>query len=411
VSVAVPLVEHFARGLDSPICLTWELTYACNLACRHCLSSSGRRDPAELTTDEAKAVIDELEAMQVFYVNIGGGEPTIRADFWELVDYATAHHVGVKFSTNGSRITPAVAARLAANDYVDVQVSLDGATAEVNDDIRGPGSFDTAVAALANLFDAGFSTPKLSVVCTRHNLGQLDRFKALADRYGAQLRLTRLRPSGRGAAVWGELHPTPAQQRALYDWLLAHGEEVLTGDSFFHLAAYGEALPGLNLCGAGRVVCLIDPVGDVYACPFTIHDEFKAGNIRTDGGFGAVWRDATLFGRLRQPQSAGACASCGAYDACRGGCMAAKFFTGLPLDGPDPECVMGHGEPGLAAVDPGAVPVGTVDHSRRARPAGSRVLLGPTRTVRPVRPVRACDPDPLAGGGGRHSQDLEEAVP
>ena len=91
--------------------------------------------------------------------------------------------------------------------------------------------------------------------------------------------------------------------------------------------------------------------------------------------------------------------------------MAAKFFTGLPLDGPDPECVMGHGEPGLAAVDPGAVPVGTVDHSRRARPAGSRVLLGPTRTVRPVRPVRACDPDPLAGGGGRHSQDLEEAVP
>ena len=50
MSVAVPLVEHFSQGLDAPICLTWELTYACNLACRHCLSSSGRRDPAELTT-------------------------------------------------------------------------------------------------------------------------------------------------------------------------------------------------------------------------------------------------------------------------------------------------------------------------------------------------------------------------
>ena len=66
--------------------------------------------------------------MQIFYVNIGGGEPTIRSDFWELVDYATAHHVGVKFSTNGSRITEEVAARLAASDYVDVQISLDGAT-------------------------------------------------------------------------------------------------------------------------------------------------------------------------------------------------------------------------------------------------------------------------------------------
>ena len=90
MSTAMPLVEHFAAGLNAPICLTWELTYACNLACRHCLSSSGRRDPHELTTDEAKAVIDELEAMQVFYVNIGGGEPTIRSDFWEIVDYAVA---------------------------------------------------------------------------------------------------------------------------------------------------------------------------------------------------------------------------------------------------------------------------------------------------------------------------------
>ena len=103
------LVDEFESGLDAPICLTWELTYACNLACVHCLSSSGRRDPRELTTAECKAVIDELQRMQVFYVNIGGGEPTVRKDFWELVDYATAHHVGVKFSTNGSRIDAEVA--------------------------------------------------------------------------------------------------------------------------------------------------------------------------------------------------------------------------------------------------------------------------------------------------------------
>ncbi|HEV7709451.1 MAG TPA: radical SAM protein, partial [Asanoa sp.] len=107
------LVDLFERGLDAPICLTWELTYACNLSCVHCLSSSGRRDPRELSTAECKAVIDELERMQVFYVNIGGGEPTVRSDFWELVDYATAHKVGVKFSTNGVKITPEVARRLA----------------------------------------------------------------------------------------------------------------------------------------------------------------------------------------------------------------------------------------------------------------------------------------------------------
>ena len=145
-SPTLPLVEQFQYGLDAPICLTWELTYACNLACVHCLSSSGRRDPRELTTAQCRAVIDELERMQVFYVNIGGGEPTVRPDFWDLVDYATAHHVGVKFSTNGIKITPDRARRLAASDYVDVQISLDGATAEVNDAVRGPGSYATALA-------------------------------------------------------------------------------------------------------------------------------------------------------------------------------------------------------------------------------------------------------------------------
>ncbi len=363
------LADEFETGLDAPICLTWELTYACNLACVHCLSSSGRRDPRELSTAECMAVIDELERMQVFYVNVGGGEPTVRRDFWELVDYAVAHQVGVKFSTNGSRITAEIASRIAGTDYVDVQVSLDGATAEGNDRVRGAGSYATAIRAMENLADAGFEGFKLSVVVTRENVAQLDAFKALADRYHAQLRLTRLRPSGRGADVWDELHPTGAQQRVLYEWLLSHGDSVLTGDSFFHLGGYGEALPGLNLCGAGRVVCLIDPIGDVYACPFVIHDEFLAGNVREPGGFARVWRESELFTSLREPQHAGACASCGLFDKCRGGCMAAKFFTGLPLAGPDPECVLGHGERLLAARGAAPLPKPSVDMSKKRVPA------------------------------------------
>src|SRR6516162_7438450 len=111
------LVDLFQLGLDAPICLTWELTYACNLACIHCLSSSGRRDPRELTTDEAKAVLDELHELRVFYINIGGGEPMLRRDFFEIVDHAIDRCIGVKFSTNGTFMTSAAAARLAAMDY------------------------------------------------------------------------------------------------------------------------------------------------------------------------------------------------------------------------------------------------------------------------------------------------------
>jgi mycofactocin biosynthetic radical S-adenosylmethionine protein MftC len=396
-TTTMPLVEQFQFGLDAPICLTWELTYACNLSCVHCLSSSGRRDPRELTTAECKGVINELERMQVFYVNIGGGEPTVRPDFWELVDYATEHHVGVKFSTNGIKISPEVARRLAGSDYVDVQISLDGATAAVNDAVRGQGSYDTALRAMQNLADAGFTGFKISVVMTRQNVDQLDAFKAIADRFKAQLRITRLRPSGRGADVWDELHPTAAQQRVLYDWLVAHGEGVLTGDSFFHLAAFGEALPGLNLCGAGRVVCLIDPVGDVYACPFAIHDTFLAGNVRSPGGFQEVWQHSELFTELRRPQTGGACHSCSAFDSCRGGCMAAKFFTGLPLDGPDPECVKGHGELALAGIASDAAPKPSLDHSHRGKSERRPVALTLGRNVGGNRaPVSACNENPLA---------------
>ncbi len=213
--------------------------------------------------------------------------------------------------------------------------------------------------------------------------------------------------------MWDELHPTAAQQRQLYDWLVAHGEDVLTGDSFFHLSAYGEALPGLNLCGAGRVVCLIDPVGDVYACPFAIHDQFLAGNLRSPGGFQEVWQNSKLFTELRQPQTGGVCQSCMHYDSCQGGCMAAKFFTGLPLDGPDPECVRGFGEQALAARDGStAIPKSGVDHSRSA-PRNSRgpvpVTIGmPSRIdgasagedTSPRRPDKACETSPLAGMPG-----------
>ena len=131
--------EIFRRGLDAPICLTWEITYGCNLRCVHCLSSSGKRRSDELTTAEAKRLIDEWAEMKVFYINVGGGEPMSRRDFFELMDYTLGRGIGVKFSTNGTLIDDAAATWIASRDYLDVQISLDGARPETNDPIRGEG--------------------------------------------------------------------------------------------------------------------------------------------------------------------------------------------------------------------------------------------------------------------------------
>ena len=257
-----------------------------------------------------------------------------------------------------------------------MQISLDGATAEVNDHVRGPGSYDTAITALTNLRDAGFTDAKISVVCTRQNIGQLDEFQALADEYGATLRLTRLRPSGRGADVWDELHPLPEQQRVLYDWLLARGRRRAHGRLVLPpRRVRARRLPGLNLCGAGRVVCLIDPIGDVYACPFAIHDNFLAGNLlrrrRVQARSGRPRSCSRTCARRRPAAPA---RSAHFYDSCRGGCMAAKFFTGLPLDGPDPECVQGYGETALASADR-VIPAASQDHSKAAPTRNEPVML------------------------------------
>ncbi|MDA8103073.1 MAG: mycofactocin radical SAM maturase [Nitrospiraceae bacterium] len=333
------LAASLRAGLAAPICLTWELTYGCNLSCRHCLSDSGSRAPGELNTDEALELIDTFAEMGIFYVNIGGGEPMMRRDFFPLLEHAVSRRVGVKFSTNGTFLDAAAARRLAGMDYVDVQVSIDGPDRATNDALRGRGSFAKAVAALENLATAGFDDPKISVVATRHNVSRLDELEEMARGFGASLRVTRLRPSGRGAQSYADLRPTPEDNRHLFRWL-SERPHVLTGDSFFHLSPLGDPLPGLNMCGAGRVVCLVDPVGDVYACPFTIHPDFKAGNIR-ETGLADIWRSSDLFTSLRSEPGPTGCSSCSAYASCQGGCMAAKFHTGSGPADPDPECVMG----------------------------------------------------------------------
>ncbi|NJO55597.1 MAG: mycofactocin radical SAM maturase [Rhodospirillales bacterium] len=343
--------DVFRSGLSAPICLTWEITYACNLRCVHCLSSSGKRRSDELTTADAKRLIDEWAAMKVFYINVGGGEPMSRPDFLELMDYALNRGIGVKFSTNGTLIDDAAARWIASRDYLDLQISIDGVSAETNDPVRGEGSYARAQRAMRLLaaHDVSF---KINATLTRTNYPEIDALYAMAQSFAAELRLTRLRPTGRGAEVWNGLRPTKAQNRGLYDWLRAH-PDVLTGDSFFHLSAYGEPTQGLNMCGAGRIVCCVDPVGDVYACPFTLASEFRAGNVRSPGGFTTLWREAPLFAHLRRWEVGGGCQACGAYDDCHGGCIAVKHFTGRSLDAPDPDCVFEPDDEPLSAAGGG----------------------------------------------------------
>lgn len=336
-------ITHAVRtaGLSAPITVTWEVTNRCNLRCMHCLSASGPEaaTDADLTLDEAKAVVDQLAAARVFQIHFGGGEPFLYPGFMDLLRHAQSRGLCcLCISTNGSTLTPARVAELEALGGVYLQISLDGATEAACDAVRGPGAWRRAVEALERLQGTGI-VRTVNFVYTRGGAGQLDAMRALAQSAGATLRVTRLKPSGRGAGAYHRLRPAPDELARLHAWLHAH-PDVLTGDTFFHLNAFGgKPLGGFQFCGAARMTCLIVPNGDVYPCAFTQTAFFRAGNLR-ERPFAEIWARSPVFNRVfRQPQQ-GACASCSAHDGCGGGCPAVKHALTGRLDLPDPDCVL-----------------------------------------------------------------------
>lgn len=323
-------------GLSAPITVTWEITAACNIACVHCLSSSGRRRPRELTTQQSLALVDEFADMQVFQLHFGGGEPFIYPGIWQVLERCTQRGLVMCVSTNGTLITPERARRLKQYDPLYFQVSLDGGMAATNDSIRGKGVFARALHGL-ELLAAEEHSLTVNSVLTRHSFTELDRLYDIAAGFNAKLRVTRLRPSGRGQDVWGDLHPTREQYREFTTWLSAH-PDVLTADSFFHLNAFGNKLPGLDVCGAATATCCVCPEGEVYPCAFFQAPEFEAGNLH-DNTFKDIWRNSSLFSFYRN-MGGGACSGCGQYGACHGGCPATKWFVHRSLQIKDPECVL-----------------------------------------------------------------------
>lgn len=322
-------------GLRSPVNLTWEVTLACNLRCRHCLSSSAEPVPGELSTAEALDLVDQLEREGVFQVNFGGGEPFMRPDFLEIL--AACHERGIMtcISTNGTLFTPELVEHLSQNRLVAIQVSLDGAQKETCEEIRGEGTYDSAIDALKLLAASSIPT-SINTVLTTQNADEVPALHELAEELGVALRISRFRPSGRGAYNWESLRPKPSQLLAFSDWLSSRSD-VRTGDSFFSLTSQERQGLGLNLCGACKLTCCVGPTGKIYPCAFLQSDRFEAGDLRNHT-FKEIWDDSEIFTSFRGLRIH-SCEACQRFDQCHGGCPAVAYHLKDDIEGGDPECL------------------------------------------------------------------------
>lgn len=354
--------------------VVWNATRTCNLRCVHCYSDSeARRYRGELSTDEGRALLDDLRAFGVPALLLSGGEPLVRPDAFDLLAHAKAIGLKVTLSTNGTLIDERAAGRLLAADVAYVGISLDG-IGPTNDRFRGvDGAFDRAIRGIRACLAVGLKVG-LRMTLTRHNVADLDRIFDLVEAERIpRVCFYHLVPSGRGRFLDADIL-RPDETRAAVEKIIRWADdlrrraspiEVLTvanpADGPFlllHLRNAADprageverrlAWNGGGLWGSGTGIACVGPTGDVH--PDQFWREAVVGNVR-DRPFSLIWSDPScdlLAGlRDRLPRLRGRCAGCRFVFLCGGGFRARAAAAGDAW-GPDPGCYLSDAEVGAA---------------------------------------------------------------
>jgi MoaA/NifB/PqqE/SkfB family radical SAM enzyme len=332
----------------------WELTRACDLACRHCRAEAvPEPDPAELTAPEGLALIDRLARFgaPLPHLVLTGGDPLKRPDLFELIAAARARGFGVSVAPSATPLlTPQMIARLAAAGVEAVSLSLDGPEATRHDALRGvPGCFDRTVAAARACVAAGMPFQVNTLVC-EETLADLPAVHAVAAGLGAaRWSLFFLVAVGRGTV----LRPiTAAACERLFEALLdlaSPDGPVITTTEAPHFRRVvregarraGRAAPAGQAIGHGagirdgNGIMFISHAGLVHPSGFFA---LSAGNVRAADPVD-LYRDSGLFRALRRPDLfGGRCGRCEWLEACGGSRARALAATGDPL-AEDPLCL------------------------------------------------------------------------
>lgn len=332
----------------------WEVTSACNLSCLHCHVAEPIPSKDELSTEEGKALIDQLRTVDEFRMLVySGGEPLVRHDLFDLLAYSYHRGFFNVIATNGTLIDAGVARQLKKLGVAGIAVSLDSSRQEVHNKIRtNAGAFAMALNGIKAVASAGIPL-QINVTAMEYNFSQLEELLGRAQEAGAVIVLVyQLLPVGRGAGIH-EATLDIEQNRQLLTFLAAAQsrlslivEPVASPQYWPYLLEQKGIRSGLlhrlssrvfHGCCAGRGFVYLKANGDVWPCPFI---PMSAGNVRQQP-FNQLWQHSQLFESLRQRESLlqGACGRCSHKQLC-GGCRGrALAFSGGLFD-EDPQCCL-----------------------------------------------------------------------
>jgi len=352
----------------------WEMTRACDLACKHCRAEAQPlRDPLELDTREARSLIDEVASFgappPLFVMT--GGDPMKRPDLTELVAYAAARHLPVAFSPSATPLlTRGAITELKAAGLKALSLSVDGSCSKIHDAFRGiDGVFERTMAAWETARELGIKV-QINTTVSRLNLFDLPRVARMVRARGAMVWSGfMLVPVGRGAALEqlsadecedvmnflydvGNAIPTKTTEghhfrrvvleRTILERRGVAPESTLRlGPTYRMLRAALEPWPSQGQArrspmdiNAGRGFVFVPHVGTVHPSGFM---PIPAGNVRVQT-LTEIYRQSPLFNDLRDTaRLTGRCGMCEFAVVC-GGSRSRAFASSGDALGDDPLC-------------------------------------------------------------------------
>jgi radical SAM protein with 4Fe4S-binding SPASM domain len=326
-----------ARDIDrkwQPVYAVWEITLACDLACRHCGSRAGHERPDELDTAEALDLVRQMYELGVDEITLIGGEAYLRDDWVDIAKAVTGYGMRCGITTGGRAFTKERAQQAKDAGIKSISISIDGLR-ETHDTLRGlKGSFDSAMESMKNLREAGIvitANTQINRVSLREIPDVFELLKAQGIRaWQVQLTVAMGRAADEPAMLLEpyqmlEVMPMLARLKPLCDEAKIR---LWPGNNIGYFGPYETLLKGqmprghMASCGAGRSTLGIEANGDIKGCPSLPTAAYVGGNIR-DHSLREIWEQSAplRFTRDRTVEDLqGFCRTCYYNDTCRAGC-------------------------------------------------------------------------------------------
>ncbi|MFW5976622.1 MAG: putative heme d1 biosynthesis radical SAM protein NirJ2 [Bacillota bacterium] len=322
--------------------VSWNVTNRCDLSCPHCYRDAGLTLKNELSTEEAFDLIDNIKKAGFKLMIFSGGEPLLREDIYELINYASTSGLRPVLGTNGGLIDKENAIKLKKAGLMAAGISLDSLVSEKHDKFRGSkGLFSRVEEAFNNLKEVKIPF-QIHMTVMDWNQDEVEDLIDYSQKVGARAaHIFFLVPTGRGEYI-EEKSLDSNRYHNLVEKVMKKSENAaievkpVCAPQFIPVAEkLGIKTRFKTGCLAGSSYCLINPVGEVQPCAYL---NMVAGNIREED-FSTIWKESEIFNKLRSQDFKGDCGKCSYKKNCRG-CRARAYYYSGDYMASDPFCTI-----------------------------------------------------------------------